>query len=281
MKRHHIVTGLAISLSLFAACFAALAWRQGRPAEDAASLRQFEERADALGEKLDRVVENLDSLALRLDRLAVAGPGRGEAADGSVVAEGDRDALAAPEPVRAIVERLEGIAGRIERASASAGPGAGPGGVAAETAEDRARIVEENKPIAMDPRRTPEERILALRELRQRDGRSREVVLPLLDLMETPDLNPRMRADIIRNLEGVEIPELKESLLRILENDRHPETRAETVESLQVFYGDPAVHAAVVNVRDNDENIRVRMEALERLAEYDEVKARLDKAAGR
>jgi hypothetical protein len=34
-------------------------------------------------------------------------------------------------------------------------------------------------------------------------------------------------------------------------------------------------------VRDNDENLRVRMEALERLTEYDEAKERLEKAAGR
>ena len=283
MNRSHVVTGLILSVSLFAAVFAALAWREGRSAGEAASLRRLEERAGALGEGLDRVVENLAALALQVDRLAAAGPPREEEARVPGAPGATREGFGDLESIRAIAERLDGIAARIERASARE-PAVGvvtAGGPQTETAEDRARIVEENRPIAMDSRRPPAERLQALRELRFRDGRSREVVLPMLELIETPDLDPRMRADIIRNLDGVEIPELKDSLLRILESDRHPETRAEAIETLQVFYGDPGVHAAVANVRDHDENVRVRMEALERLLRYEEMKERLEKAAGR
>lgn len=279
MNRSHVVAGLVLSVSFFAALLAALSWKGGRPPGEAASLGRIEERMETLGESLDRVVENIAALALRVDRLAETAPRLEDAANrpSAAGADGPGD----PESVRALVERLDGIAARIERVSA-----AGAGAVvvtagAAETAEDRARIVEENRPIAMDSRRPPGERLQALRELRFRDGRSLEVALSMIELLEMPDLDARMRADIIRNLDGVELPELKEPLLRILASDRHPETRAETVETLQPFYGDPAVHAAVANVRDNDENVRVRMEALERLAQYEELKERLEKAGGR
>ena len=283
MNRNQIVTGLVISLSLFAAIFSALAWQKERPAAEVVLLRRIEQGAGTLGEKLDRVIESLEALALRVDRLAETAPGPEAAhrppAGGS---EGGGVRVDA-ETVQALVEKLDGIATRIERASAvdRAVGVVTAGAPQTETEEDRTRIVEENRPIAMDSRRPPAERLQALRELRFRDGRSREVVLSMVELMEMPELDPRMRADIIRNLDGVEIPELKDPLLRILENDRHPETRSETIETLQVFYGDPAVHAAVANVRDHDENVRVRMEALERLAQYEELKGSLEKAAGR
>ena len=280
MNRTHIVTGLVISLSLFAAFFAALAWRAGRSDVEAASLRRLEDRAGALAEKLDRVVENLEALALQVDRFAAAEPGRGQAADPSSAAGAEGGGPAGAEPIRALVEKLDGIAGRIERASTS-GRVSTSVGVAEETVEDRARIVGENRPIAVDSRRPVGERLEALRQLRFRDGRSPDVVQAMMDLVETPDLEPRLRADIIRNLDGVEVPELKEPLLRILATDRHVETLSETIETLQIFYDDPAVRAAVVHLRDNDENIRVRVEALERLAQYDEAKERLEKAKGR
>jgi hypothetical protein len=79
----------------------------------------------------------------------------------------------------------------------------------------------------------------------------------------------------------VDFPELKDPLLRVLANDTHPETRSETVETLQPFYGDPGVHAAVANVRDNDQDLRVRREALERLRQHESLKQRLEKAGER
>jgi hypothetical protein len=285
MNRSHVVTAIVLSMSTLAALLAGMAWLDRRPAAEAASLRRIEDRLAALAEGLDRSGEVLAALARRVDGLAAAGP-RGEgAADASSGASEAGDAASGKaEPVRAIVERLEGIAAKLEHASAAQPAligGSGQPGIVMETPEDRARIVEENRPIAMDPGRPFPDRLEALRHLRSRDGRSREVVHAMMELIETPDLDPRMRADIIRNLDGVDFPELKEPLLRILATDPHVETLSETIETLQAFYGDPAVHAAVVHVRDNAENIRVRMEALERLSQYDEVKARLEKAQGR
>ena len=179
------------------------------------------------------------------------------------------------------IEKLDEVSQRIERVNAAQRAGVVVTSAAVETPEDRARIVEENRLVALDPRRSVGDRLQALRALRTRDGRSRDVALAMMELIETPDLEPRMRADIIRNLNGVEFPELRDPLLRILASDRHPETRAETVETLQVFYGDPAVHAAVVNVRDNDEDLRVRVEALELITQYEILKERLEKAKER
>jgi hypothetical protein len=63
-------------------------------------------------------------------------------------------------------------------------------------------------------------------------------------------------------------------LLEVLRSDADPETRAEAVESLQIFYGDPAVREVVTGVRDRDPDPRVRAEAVKRLLHYEMEAAR-------
>ena len=281
MSQSPVVTGLVLGTSLFAATFAALAWSRGPSAGEAASLRRLEESVGALGESIGRAVASISALALEVDRLAEPTPRQEAAGDDPPTAAAGGEGDGGHETIRTALERLEGIAARLERASAAGATPLIVTAAAPETAEDRKRIVEESQPVALDRQRSPDERLKALRELRSRDGRSREVALAMLELIESPDLDPRTRADIIRNLDGVDFPELKDPLLRILANDTHPETRSETVETLQPFYGDGAVHAAVANVRDNDQDLRVRMEALERLMQYEILKERLEKAGGR
>lgn len=278
MNRSHLFSSLVLSISILAALLAALAWSGGRPTGEAASLRRLEEGVGALGEGLERAAVDLAALALKVDRLTEASALRPAGEKHGGAGSEERRGAEEGEAVKAILERLDDLAAKVEKASATQQPVLLQAG-AVETAEERKRIVEENQPVALDHRRTPDERLQALRELRGRDGRSREVALAMLELIETPDLDPGTRADIIRNLDGVDFPELKDPLLRVLANDTHPETRAETVETLQPFYGDPAVHAAVAHVRDNDQDVRVRREALERLAQYEE--ERLEKAGGR
>jgi hypothetical protein len=279
MSQSPVITSLVLVTSLLAAAFAALAWSGGRSAGEAAALRRLEKGIGALDERLERADAGLVALTLKVDRLAEASAPRPDGKDdGAATAEGE---VPKGEAIRTILERLDDLAAKVEKAAAAPQAIVVPAGGVIETAEDRKRIVEENRPVALDRQRSPDERLQALRQLRSRDGRSREVALAMLELIESPDLEPRTRADIIRNLDGVDFPELKEPLLRILASDTHPETRSETVETLQPFYGDPAVHAAVANVRDNDQDLRVRMEALERLMQYEILKGRLEKAGGR
>jgi hypothetical protein len=281
MNQSPVITSLVLVTTLLAATFAALAWSSGRSAGEAATLRRLEEGLGSLGERLERAGTDLAELARKVDRLAEASPPRRDGEDAGAGSAGDGGGAGQGEAMQAILDRLDGIAAKVEKAAAAPQAIVIPAAAQLETAEERQRIVEENQSVALDRRRTPEERLMALRELRGRDGRSHEVVLGLLELIETPDLDPRRRADIIRNLDGVDFPELKDPLLRILANDTHSETRSETIETLQPFYGDPEVHAAVAKVRDSDADIRVRMEALERMMQYEFLKARVDKAGER
>jgi hypothetical protein len=127
------------------------------------------------------------------------------------------------------------------------------------------RSIEEEKAIAIDRSVPPDTRIQSLSVLRARGGRTREVVLEMIELIRDPGLAPRLRAAVIRNLSHLDLEELKQPLLDILVSDADPETRSEAVETLEAFYGDPAVRKAVENVRDNDASPEVREEAARRL----------------
>ena len=158
--------------------------------------------------------------------------------------------------------KLEEIESRSRGVVISGSPGP------PETEEERTRTVRESQAVALDRSLPAAERLAALRNLRFRDGRSREVTLAMIELIEDPSVDAVTRADIIRNLHGVDFEELKQPLLTVLENDVDNGVRSETVETLEPFYGDPRVFGAVAQVRDNDPNPRIRLEAMERLLRY-------------
>jgi hypothetical protein len=152
---------------------------------------------------------------------------------------------------------------------------AAPSPPAAEAAETREATVAENQAIAADRARPAPERVRALRELRPAgedgpDGRTREVVRAMIELLQNPGLDVGTRTDVIRNLDGVLFPELKEPLLAVVQGDFEPLTRAEAIEVLAHYLEDPAVHATIARIRDDEqEDVRVRHEALRRLDQYE------------
>ncbi|HLU48972.1 MAG TPA: hypothetical protein VK116_12845, partial [Planctomycetota bacterium] len=205
--------------------------------------------ADAFG----RLDERLDTIDGRIAELLARS---GEPTTPTGAGAGSEAGQVADE--RAL-ERLDALVSRLEALSAGQPvTGARFGAPQAESPEESQAIVEEMQAVAIDPTPVPQERLQALRELRARDGRSREVTLAMIELVESPDIAPRLRADIVRNLHGVEFAELKAPLLRILESDPHTETKSETIESLEPFYGDADVRAAVERVRDSDPDPRLR-----------------------
>ena len=110
------------------------------------------------------------------------------------------------------------------------------------------------------------ERIKALEALRQiPDGRSREVTVAMVELIQNPDIGSRFRAHIIRNLDGVTFEELKEPLIQALLNDPDHEVREETAETLWHYLGDPRVMEAMEYAKENDAARNVREEAARRI----------------
>ena len=112
-----------------------------------------------------------------------------------------------------------------------------------------------------------DEKLKALRALRGNqdefgDARNRDVVLSMIDLVETSD-DPEVRADVYRQLSGVTEPDLKRPLLNSLANDPNAEVREEAAETLEDFLPDPEVLAALSYAAENDASKDVREQARE------------------
>lgn len=223
------------------------------------------ERASSLEERVRELSSRISTLADSVEGLRATSP-TGGVTDSAAESSSDR---VASESFEEISRRFEEMASKLDEIeSRSRGVSIVGSSGPSETEEERTRIVGENQAIAVDRSLSLEERLAALRNLRSRDGRSREVTLAMIELIQDPGVDTRIRADIIRNLHGVDIEELKQPLLTVLETDAESEVRSETVETLDVFYADPAVFRAVAHVRDNDPNPRIRAEATQRLLRY-------------
>lgn len=118
---------------------------------------------------------------------------------------------------------------------------------------------------AVDAGATAEERLRALRVLRgERDGRSREVVLSMIELARTSG-DPRVRADVFRQLHRVTLPELEQPLLDALRGDADAKVREEAAETLDHFLGSDAVRSALAEAAESDADRGVREQARESL----------------
>lgn len=129
------------------------------------------------------------------------------------------------------------------------------------TAEDLAQL----RTQATDPAKDAQERLQALRRLRGiKDGRSRDVVLSMIDLARTSD-DERVRADVFRQLHRVTTPELEQPLLDALRGDTSAKVREEAAETLDHYLESPAVVQALRDAAENDADRGVRKQARESL----------------
>ncbi len=270
-----IFIAMAVSLSVASLLVAILGWGRASGKGEEESFRSIEEELARLTRDSRALSTRVGELAGRLASLEAGarpkGPGGGpEAKPGASEGPDGLDGGRRRE-IEEIAKRLGEVEAKLEEVGSKANrEPVVPGGTAAPEADEvRRAIVSESQAIATDRSLSPRDRLVALRALRSRGGRSKEVTQAMIELIQDPALDSRMRADIIRNLSGVDFPELKTALLAVLQNDTDSETRSETVETLQVFYGDPAVHSAVIQVRDHDADAEVRSEAARRLAQYE------------
>ena len=124
----------------------------------------------------------------------------------------------------------------------------------------------------LDRQVSVQERAAALSLLRpsdgRGDGRTHEVVTAALDLIQAPETSPRLRAGMIRDLDKLKDPVLKDPLVGILSRDPDTRTRREAVETLAVFYDDPQVRALVERLKDTDPEAEVRAQAIKQLGRW-------------
>jgi hypothetical protein len=124
----------------------------------------------------------------------------------------------------------------------------------------------------LDRQASLDERAAALTLLRPNDGRldgrTHEVVVAALELLERPEVSPKTRARMVRDLDRLKDPSLKDPLVAILSRDADGRTRREAVETLAVFYDDPQVRGLVERLKDTDPEPEVRDQAVKQLGRW-------------
>ncbi len=118
--------------------------------------------------------------------------------------------------------------------------------------------------VALSPQASIEERLAALRALRMDNARTSDVVRAMLQV-QAGSKDPKVRADIFRQLSGVKDPILKPPLINALLKDEYPKVREEAAETLAPFLEDPYVRSALSAAAQNDADEKVRRQARETL----------------
>jgi HEAT repeat protein len=73
---------------------------------------------------------------------------------------------------------------------------------------------------------------------------------------------------MVRDLDRLKDPSLKDPLVAILSRDADGRTRREAVETLAVFYDDPQVRGLVERLKDTDPEPEVRDQAVKQLGRW-------------
>ena len=138
-----------------------------------------------------------------------------------------------------------------------------------------------------DPQAAPDARLDALKRLRiaaKRDWpmmeeimgkdknvmHERDIVLPMLQLAQDTRLEPDFRADVVRNLQGSKLEELRQPMLDLLVFDNAPEVRGEALTALMWHLDDSTIRETITQVsrEDRHEDVRARAEEFLPKVEY-------------
>ncbi|MCC6737755.1 MAG: HEAT repeat domain-containing protein [Planctomycetia bacterium] len=122
--------------------------------------------------------------------------------------------------------------------------------------------------VILDRVRTPAERVAALKKMRLRAPQARtiEVARAMIDLLRTCE-DATVRAEICRQLFGLDYPEIGEAMLTRLRTDSDEKTREEAAETLETFGDEPGVMQALEYAKEHDESAAVREQAVKTIAE--------------
>ncbi len=274
MNRDAILFGLSSAISIAALVIALAAWNASSSRSPSTEIPQIraametaEESAAGLRARLEEAERHLSEVSQRVEQLRLASTTQ---ADGSPSgADGDLP----PEAVAKFVARVEELETKFDEIQQHVDESRQD----SESAPAAVALLADLQATALDRELSANARLESLRQLRFRPGgRSHDVTLSMIELIQDPELDSRLRADIIRQMDGVDFDELKQPLLDLLRNDTHAETRSEAIETLQVFYEDAVVYEEIARIRDSEtEDLRVRTEAQERLRRFDSARGQL------
>lgn len=237
------------------------------------------ETLENIGERLKGIERQIASLELGIQNLGkrMSDLGPRPRGAGTVAKEDVLDAVvdSAENPILTAVElladKLDRLENRLEDGEVRLMPTQllKQAGLHVLSDEETTEWISGSTEAAVDRSLGVKERVQALERLRQYSGgRTKEVALAMIELIQDSSIDSLMRAHVIRNLHGLTFEELKQPLLHALLNDPDPEVRSESVETLEEYLGDPTVMEAMVHVQENDESIEVQAEARLRIESW-------------
>jgi HEAT repeat protein len=127
------------------------------------------------------------------------------------------------------------------------------------------RMREEMARRLIDPAATDQQRLRALRLLREGGALAETAVVAAVDWLNTAT-NSGLREDILSELEGMTNSVLQSPLLQLALNDADEDVRSQAIENLGRFATDPQVEATLWSVLSKDPSNDVREEAANELA---------------
>jgi hypothetical protein len=133
------------------------------------------------------------------------------------------------------------------------------------TEPERLVLVKMYRGRAMDTGHSAAKRLHALKMLKAYGGRTTEVALSMLALLQQTD-DPALRLEILQNLRGVEGGQVAHRLMEILRGDSHTAVREEAADSLRIFVQNEEVRLALDHAGRSDPADSVRQIALDVLA---------------
>ena len=120
---------------------------------------------------------------------------------------------------------------------------------------------------ALNAQNDPRDRLAALGELRKRNGIDPQVIASMATLARTTT-DPKIRADIFRQLHVAKDPILKPLLFEAMQRDASADVRQEAAETLGDYADDPSVQAFLAMTGRSDADLEVRENAIKALVEH-------------
>jgi len=255
--------GLALAgvLSLSALTLGLRRQNAALPSVDEPVLVHLSEQVAALERRVERLSRHVEDMGL-------------ERSAGEVLGESSRVSVDVAVPWQSLEARialLEAVAEAVRSGDEPSEATALLGDSEAEREALAAEAVATYRARVLDAEASAPDKLRALGILRhfppEVGARDSAVVAEVLRLLDS-EIDQNLRTDLVRNLKGIQDPDLRLRLEELAVRDPHPAVREEAIESLTPMYrGSPSLWAWLHDVAENDPHASVRRQARDSLEE--------------
>lgn len=176
-----------------------------------------------------------------------------------------------PEVARRLADLEQAFAALQQRAAqGDAVPAPAPVAKVVDPVE-RARRVQENQQLILDPRSDDKAKLRAWGKLRDFDNSWNDAVVATMTHLGLTSADAKVRADVWRQADGGSRvhPVMCNALLQALASDGDAKVRDEAAETLENYLGQPGVRTSLEQASRHDADEKVRRRAVETLSRVD------------